>query len=146
MEGDFAAIITPALDLAFQDRELVEISGLTVQGERARRHLWACGPGAFTILKALAFGHRGKSKDAFDLFYVLKYYGAGVQDVAIRIRPFAHLPECEKAFGILRKEFGIIDATGPRRVAEFMIQGPDDGIQADVVAHVRRAVELVGPS
>ena len=31
-----------------------------------------CGPGAFVVLKALAFRDRGEPKDAYDLVYVLR--------------------------------------------------------------------------
>lgn len=62
VEGDFAAVITPGLRLAFQDRLLVELTGTTIRGEEASRQVWVCGPGAFLVLKALAFDGRGENK------------------------------------------------------------------------------------
>ncbi len=54
----------------------------------ATRSISVCGPGAFTVLKALAFSYRGENKDAYDLYYVLKYYGGGLIDIASSISAF----------------------------------------------------------
>ena len=64
IEQDFAAIIAPGMHLAFRDREHVEIAGETIFGERATRTISVCGPGAYVVLKALAFRLRGENKDA----------------------------------------------------------------------------------
>lgn len=58
IESDLAAIVTPGLELAFEDRGRKELSGPTPSGARATRNIPICGPGAFTVLKALAFGNR----------------------------------------------------------------------------------------
>jgi hypothetical protein len=75
-------VIAPGLHLAFKNRSRVSLSGLTIVGEDATRGIWVCGAGAFVALKALAFDLRGENKDAYDLFYVLRNYGAGLEDVA----------------------------------------------------------------
>ena len=136
LEPDFAAIIIPGLHLAFQDRQRVELSGLTLRKERARKSVWVCGAGAFIVLKALAFKNRGTPKDAYDLFYVLKYFGQGVKDVVQRIQPLLQDPHCTEALSVLRQDFMEHDATGPMRVAHFLKGAPDDDIQADVVGFV----------
>lgn len=43
--------------------------------------MWVSGPGAFVVLKGLAFRLRGENKDAYDLVYVLLEYGNGLDDV-----------------------------------------------------------------
>jgi hypothetical protein len=65
IQADFAAIIAPGLGCAFQDRERVTLAGRTIFGEKASRDLWVCGPGAYVVLKALAFDSRGDNKDAY---------------------------------------------------------------------------------
>jgi hypothetical protein len=147
LSGDFAAIVTPGLDLAFIDRSLITLKGRTIQGEVATRSIWVCGPGAFTVLKALAFSYRGENKDAYDLYYVLKYHGGGLIDIASRISAFGPHAASQEALGILRDDFCDIDRTGPRRVAEFLAHGPDDEIQRDVVGHVVRLLSsMTAPS
>jgi hypothetical protein len=70
------------LKLGFQDRRRVRIEGKTIFGETAAREVWVCGPGAFVVLKALVFLGRGENKDAYDLYYLVRNSGAGVEDVA----------------------------------------------------------------
>ena len=74
----FAAVITPGLELAFQDRRLLTLEGETLRHEQASREVWVCEAGAFTVLKALAFQGRGENKDAYDLIYTLQNYGAAL--------------------------------------------------------------------
>jgi hypothetical protein len=141
IEPDFAAIIAPGLHLAFRERRRVTISGETIVGETATRDVWVCGPGAFIVLKALAFDSRGENKDAYDLFYVIRNYGDAVEDVLACFRPLLLDPDGAKALDVLRRDFLDQDALGPRRVAEFLTRGPDDVIQADVAGFVKRLVE-----
>jgi hypothetical protein len=136
IEPDFAAIIAPGLKLAFQDHQRVSIEGRTLFGEKASREFWICGAGAFVVLKALAFDGRGENKDAYDLYYVIRNYGAGVDDVVAKLRPLLDDAETQQALRILRRDFLDPESVGPRRVAEFLVGDRDDAIQADVVGFV----------
>ena len=142
IENDFAAIITEGLGLAFRDRRLVPLSGYTPSEERADRDIPVCGPGAFTVLKALAFRNRGENKDAYDLHYVLS--GLGIDEVARCLQPLLPDARVEKAMDIIRDEFTTHDATGPRRVAQFLNYGSDDDIQADVVGNALQLLRAMG--
>lgn len=136
IENDIAAVITPGLRLAFLDRKKIELSGTTIKGEKAKRSIWVCGPGAFVVLKALAFRGRGENKDAYDLFYHIRNYGAGVQEIADALKPMRGETEVAKALEILKEDFSERDALGPVRVANFITGGNDAEIQADVVGFV----------
>lgn len=144
IESDFAAFVTPGLQLAFRDRLRVQLDGTTADGERVARSIWVCGPGAYVVLKALAFRIRGEFKDAYDLYYVLSQYGDGVGSV---VEHFLQLPddaEVQQALQILREDFAEVDSLGPIRVAQFLTNRPDDVIQADVHGFVREFLERVG--
>jgi hypothetical protein len=141
IEADFAAVIAPGLHLAFRDRRRVPLSGQTIMGEDAARDVWVCGPGAYVVLKALAFGSRGENKDAYDLFYVVRNFGSGIEDIAVCLRPLLEDPAGSDAIAILRRDFLDHNGLGPRRVAEFLTRGPDDAIQADVVGFVRQLLD-----
>lgn len=141
LERDFAAIIAPGLDLAFQDREHVTVTGETLFGEKATREIWVCGAGAYIILKALAFDNRGENKDAYDLHYVLGTYGKGVEDVVAKLRPLTTSTDAKKALSILRRDFLDVEAVGPRRVADFVHGAPNADLQADVVGSVSLLLE-----
>lgn len=142
-EPDFAAIVIPGLELAFRDRTRVALSGRTLRGETATRDVWVCGPGAFVVLKALAFGNRGQNKDAYDLYYVLRNFGAGVPEVADRLRPLLASATAARALELLRRDFIEHDAPGPSRVAAFLTGAADDELQADTVGLVRQLLSLL---
>jgi len=48
------------VELAFDERVDVEIYGRTLTGEEVTRTVPVCGPAAFIVLKALAFGDRAE--------------------------------------------------------------------------------------
>ncbi len=140
IQPGFAAVITPGLHLAFIDRRKVRVSGLTTAGEAAVRDIRVCGPGAFLVLKALAFRNRGANKDAYDLAYVLR--GVGIEETANSLRPLADDSYVEDALAIIRQDFTSHDGLGPKRVAQFLTTGRDDDIQADVVGDVLTFLEV----
>lgn len=144
IEKDFAAVITPGLQLAFKDRQKVVLKGSTLLGEKARREIWVCGPGAFVVLKALAFAKRGENKDGYDLYYVIRNYASGVEAVYEHLKPLLDEQETQEALKILKRDFSAPDQLGPRRVAEFLYAGPDEASQADVVGFVRELLMRCG--
>lgn len=145
IEPDFAAVIAPGLHLAFRDREKVTLAGRTIMGEEATRDVWVSGPGAYVVLKSLAFRSRGENKDAYDLYYVVRHYGVGVEEVVSRLVPLLGDQAALQALEILREDFLAHDSVGPRRVAEFLHGMPDDVVQADVVGFVGRLLDLCKP-
>lgn len=136
LEGDFGAIISPGLDLAFKDRMIQRLDGSNLRGDLLTRDVWVCGPGALVVLKALACRGREKPKDAFDLFYVLRNYGSGPAEVAERLRPYTEHTAVVRARDILASDFADERRMGPRRVARFLGMDDDASLQAEVVAFV----------
>jgi len=141
IEKDFAAVITPGLELAFKDRIKITLEGHTIFGENAKRDVYVCGPGAFVVLKALAFRKRGENKDAYDLYYHIRNYGSGVADIAKALKPLLHEKEAKAAIRILNDDFTSNDSVGSVRVARFITGDADDAIQAEVAGFVRNLLE-----
>ena len=133
----------PGLKLAFQDRQRILIDGKTTFDEKAAREVWVCGAGAFVVLKALAFRLRGENKDAYDLHYVVRNFGASVEDVAKCFRPLLPDADAQRAIQVLREDFLNHDGVGPRRVAEFLQGTPDDEIQAEVVSFIELLLKAI---
>jgi hypothetical protein len=140
LEGDFAALIAPGLQLASDERQEIEIAGHTLKGEKVQRMVPVCGPATFVVLKALAFGDRGEPKDAFDLVYVLRRWPGGVSDIAKRLERHATRNEgvVKDALSRLARDFAEPETLGPRRVAEFEgAAGEDlDAVAADAHGYV----------
>ncbi len=130
LEPDFGALITPGLELAFEERVLVEIDGHTLKGEHARRQVPVCGPAAFVVLKALALGDRGEPKDAYDVVYVIRHTPRGATAIAERLAHHAenHPEIVTRALGLLARDFDTPDDIGPRRAADFIAT---DGAELD---------------
>ena len=143
IQPDFAAIIAPGLTCAFQDRQRIQLTGRTLFNEKATRDVWVCGPGAYVVLKALAFDSRGENKDAYDLYYVIRNFGSGVDDVAARLRPLLTNSEAVEALRILKRDFQEPDNVGPSRVAAFILGTADEALQADVAGFVTQLLEAI---
>jgi len=141
IEKDFAAVITPGLRLAFQDKKKVPLKGTTLMGEKAEREIWVCGPGAFIVLKALAFHQRGENKDAYDLYFVIRNYGKGVDDVFKCLSPLLKEAETKKAIEIMTRDFVDPDSLGPSRVTQFQYNEPNPDLQADVAGYIRELLD-----
>jgi predicted nucleotidyltransferase len=137
LEGDFGALIAPGLELAFDERHELTMSGRTLKGETVRRRIPVCGPAAFVVLKSLAFADRGEPKDAYDLIYVLRRWPGGIADVADRLASHAekHSRTVQEALGKLANDFAAIDNHGPRRAAAFQGGGRESLDEAAADAH-----------
>jgi hypothetical protein len=142
LEHNFGAIICPGLQLAFQDRKIITLSGRTLFGANATRNIGVCGPGAYLVLKALAFADRGRYKDAYDLYYVVRNYHKGPEDVAAHLLPLLADNDGSQAIEILRRDFTNPGGIGPRRVAEFLYRRRDDNTQADVAGFISQLLSF----
>ena len=142
LEEGFAAIITPGLELAFDDKRLVTLTGETLHHEQATREVWVCEAGAFTVLKALAFEGRGENKDAYDLVYLLQNYGDGIDDVFKRLQPLLKSRPAQQALVVLESNFVGVDSVGTKRVAEFLGDSEDETVRADAAGAVRSLISL----
>lgn len=126
---DLAAFVIPGLELAFAEYVEVDLDGQDLAGDRMQRQVRVAGPGAFTVLKALAFRGRAEPKDAYDLSYVLQRWPSGIVDVARRIADHvARSPQCEavvlRALTCLEEDFASSSHTGPGQVARFLADPP----------------------
>lgn len=142
LEADFAAFIVPGLELAFQERIPIPLAGPTIYGEDASRNIWVCGPGAFVVLKALAFRKRGFRKDAYDLYYVVRNYGARPSDIAKALTPHLTAKAARQALQYLGEDFAHPNSIGPVRVAIFIESGRNEIIEADVAGFISELLRL----
>ena len=143
LESGLAAIIIPALELAFQERIYVSLTGTTLFNETVTRNVPVCNPGAFVLLKALALRNRGKFKDAYDLYYMIRNYGAGPEEVAGFFRQYAATDPGREAIAILHEDFHSESSLGPNRVALFRDGTLNAELQADVVGFVGDFLRMV---
>jgi hypothetical protein len=144
IEPDFAAFIIPGLELAFRDRRWIELSGWTLRGDRAARRIPVCGPGSFVVLKALAFRMRGEPKDAYDLVYVLRFFGQEpVVEVAQVLETMMDHPSAREALDYLAADFDGPDALGPGGYARFLGDPTSDALRQDAAGAVKLLLRLL---
>jgi hypothetical protein len=72
-----------------------------------------------------------------NLYFVIRNYDSGVDDVRRCIGPLLKEVETKKALEILNRDFSEPDSVGPSRVALFQYGGPDADLQADVVGFAK---------
>jgi hypothetical protein len=90
----------------------------------------------------LHFVSEAQTKDAYDLYYHIRNFGAGVHEIAAALKPLLSEPEAKKALEILRQDFTDHEGVGPVRVAQFLTGSRDDAVQADVLGFVRQLFYL----
>ncbi len=144
LEPGFGALVTRGLELAFRDAVTVTLRGQTLIGEDAARTVRVAGPGAFVVLKALAFGNRAEPKDAYDLFYVLRNFGSGLEQVVGHMEPLLEHDAAQAALDILQRDFAGHDSPGPVRTGRFLYRERHAETEADVVGFVSEFLRLCG--
>jgi hypothetical protein len=136
--------ISRPLRLAFKDRICTRLQGNDLHGREIAIDANVCGPGAYVAIKALTFDDRQLNKDAYDLYFVLHYYGSGVQDVADRLRPLLQDTEAKRALRVLSSDFCVDYERGCEAVARFLFPRPDEALQADVAGDVLQLLNAFG--
>lgn len=147
LDTQLAAIIVPGLELVANDRLQIRLDGCDLFGAAVSRDVWVCGPGAYTVLKALAGHLRGEPKDFYDLWYVVWNY-RDWQDSPVAVDTAAHLvpmldaKPAQDALAYLAEDFASLDAVGPKGVASFLNRAGDEAFQADVAGVVQELLRV----
>jgi len=76
------------------------------------------------VTKGLALKGRYKEKDAYDIYFVLRYYKGGPEKVAEEVRSFLGELVVAEALGEIRGKFRNVRSEGPFQVAYFL--APED--------------------
>ncbi len=141
---ELAAFIAPGVQLAFEDKRLIKLKGVTFDGAKVEREIYVCGPGAFVILKSLALhsGRNKKAKDAYDIDYIVRYFGSGPTEIADTIRPLLGHEKAQEGLAYLEKDFETLDGFGPIHLAIFKGEEGNDELRADCSGLVMELVRL----
>lgn len=135
--GNFAFEVAP---------NKVKIAGKRPDGadDSATVNLVAVAP--FLMMKAAAMG-RGKPKDAYDIFFVIKNYPGGIKQLAEEFAPFRERSLVKEGLQKLADKFASVKHAGPADVADFLEQDADseekDRIKRDVYECVSSFLKYV---
>ena len=127
-------------DLVFEIAPVeVRLEGLLPSGARDAVRVPIALVVPFLTMKSICMSDRRKSKDPFDIWFVLSNYPGGIEAVATAFYPHLQHGLVREALAVLREKFMSIAHIGPKSIAEF-----DDGLSTDEkVARQRDAFERV---
>lgn len=90
-------------------------------------------------MKATTFHKRGKEKDAYDLYTLIKEYSDGLESIIAELRIHRRNKLVKEAIDAAAESFQSIDSMGPIAVADFLDSPP--GNERDIV--LRDAYEIM---
>lgn len=82
----------------------------------------------YLIMKAAAMG-RGKVKDAYDIYFLLKHYRGGVKEPAKEFQPAGNRKLVQEMKEKLSVKFASADHAGPKDVADFLGLEDDEDVE-----------------
>lgn len=99
----------------------------------------------YLIMKAAAMG-RGKAKDAYDIYFLLKHYRGGVRELAKEFQPAENRKLIQEMKEKLAGKFASADHAGPKDVADFLELSDDEEItmvKRDVYEQIQALLNLI---
>lgn len=100
----------------------------------------------YLIMKTAALG-RGKAKDAYDIYFVVKHYAGGVESLAEEFHKVAEKPIILDMKQKLHDKFASEKHSGPKDVADFMdISDPEEieMIKRDAYEQINALLTRIG--
>ena len=82
----------------------------------------------YIIMKTVAMG-RGKAKDAYDIYFILKHYRGGVEALAYEFKPVNDKELVLEMRKKLAGKFASVDHAGPKDVADFIDLEDEEGTE-----------------
>lgn len=117
-------------DVALRHRSTWSLEGALPDGGRVRAEFLMADIAGILAMKGIAFGLRlkGRGKDAYDIWSLCRYYGAGPKEVGRLVREAKADPGIQQGLAVIQERFSSPDAVGPAEVARFLADGLPEGI------------------
>lgn len=136
---------THGCDLAFVTPVEIRLKGALPGGAADDTPVRVAGIVPFIIMKAFALDDRLKEKDAYDIYYCLKYYRAGLDRLIEDFRPYLQNSLVKEGLKILADKFASAQQIGPKFVADFEeISEPEQRAALERDAYERMSYVLNG--
>jgi hypothetical protein len=114
------------VDLAFESFSEITIAGPMPDGASNTVRLRIATIEAFIPMKALAMSDRTNPKDAFDIYFCLKHFPGGVDELAALCRPLVKNRFVQEGMRVLGDKFAELNAVGPRWASEVAAENGAD--------------------
>ena len=110
---------TRGCDLAFEMPVEITLNGTLPEGGLDHTPVRVVSIVPFIMMKAFALGDRLKEKDAYDIYYCLKYYPPGLDHLIEEFRPLIKNRLVTEGLSILAEKFASPLHVGPVYIADF---------------------------
>ena len=110
---------TRGCDLAFEMPVEITLNGTLPEGGLDHTPVRVVSIVPFIMMKAFALGDRLKEKDAYDIYYCLKYYPPGLDHLIEEFRPLIKHRLVTEGLSILAEKFASPLHVGPVYIADF---------------------------
>lgn len=117
---DIRARKARGIDLVFEKAIQVPISGRLPDGSENQMKVNVAAIGPFLVTKGMAIWNRKNEKDAYDIYYCLKYYPGGLEAITQELELFIANKLAREGLGKIRSKFKSIDSIGPSWTAAFL--------------------------
>ena len=121
------------VDLLFAHPLQQEIHGRLPEGGAEAVVVQVASVVPFLVLKALALDERGKAKDAWDIYYCLKNYPGGVEELVRLFHSYHGQHSVKIGLQFMKNHFASLHGLGPNQVVHFQ-----EVSDAEEEARVRR--------
>lgn len=126
-------------DLVFSNPVRVSVEGDLPLGGRDRVTFQVAAIVPWLVMKGMALADRLKEKDAYDIYYCLRYYPGGAAALAGAFRPHLGNRLVREGLQKIRSQFLSAAHVGPKSVADFLeITEPEERAITQ-----RRAYEMI---
>ncbi|HEX9014832.1 MAG TPA: hypothetical protein VF960_02390 [Chloroflexota bacterium] len=106
-------------DLAFEMATEVVVSGTLPDGGKDTGTVRVAGIVPFLVMKGMALHDRLKEKDAWDIYFCLRYYPGGLDALVEEFRPHLGNSLVREGLRKISEKFASPEHVGPRFVADF---------------------------
>lgn len=106
-------------DLVFDNPILISLHGNLPGGGEDVVDVQVAPIPSFIIMKSMALKSRLKEKDAWDIYYCIRYYPGGIDALVNDFTPFMNHGLLTEAVMYLAQAFVSPNAVGPKHVADF---------------------------
>lgn len=133
-------------DLAVRLATKMTINGVLPDGAKDTAKFNVASIVPFMVMKAMALADRLKEKDAWDIYYCIRYYPGGIDKLVEEFRPHMTNKLVQEALDKIDQKFASPEHVGPKHVADFdEITDPEERalVQRDAFERVNTLIFML---
>jgi len=138
-------------DVAINHAKKLSLKGRMPDGRNNEVEVLVASIPALLVMKGYAIGNRDKEKDAYDIWFCIRNFEAGIEVLASECLAIIDEPGVKQGYQFIFQKFKEENGFGPQTVRKFLAERPDqvgeldsDQIQADAHFRVKQWCDLLG--